>query len=129
MERFTFADCTIQGRLIRDPELHTTPSGSARCQTAINWYSGKHANGEPYYSLIDVTIWKEAGMDAVDNLRKGDRVKMVGSLKREQWQDRNTGGNRSKHVLHVWDAVELIERPNQDQPAQPSQPTYEDIPF
>ncbi len=78
--------------------------------------------------MIDVTIWKEAGMDAVDNLRKGDRVKMVGSLKREQWQDKNTGGNRSKHVLHVWDTVELIERP-QDQPDQPSQPTYEDIPF
>jgi single-stranded DNA-binding protein len=54
---------------------------------------------------------------------------MVGSLKREQWQDKNTGGNRSKHVLHVWDAVELIERPNQDQPDQPSQPNYDEVPF
>jgi single-stranded DNA-binding protein len=103
-------------------------------------YAGKDQSGESRSAWITVKCFGRAAEWAGDNLLKGDRVAITeGQIDEESWQDRETGKRRSKLIVKAWKMAKVVrnspaaavstERPSQDQPAQPSQPTYEDIPF
>jgi single-stranded DNA-binding protein len=103
-------------------------------------YAGKdRTTGEARSAWITVKCFGRAAEWAGDNLLKGDRVAITeGQIDEESWQDRETGKRRSKLIVKAWKMAKVVrnsptaavstERP-QDQPDQPSQPTYEDIPF
>jgi single-strand DNA-binding protein len=139
-EPYAYNSVQCVGNLGADPELRFTTSGGKICEMRIAVYAGKYQNGKARSAWITVKCFGHAAEWAGDNLLKGDRVAITeGQIDEESWQDRETGKRRSKLIVKAWKMAKVVrnspaaavstERPSQDQPAQPSQPTYEDIPF
>ena len=135
------------GRLTRDVEIRTTSNGTiigkfgiANNERKKNATTGQWEDGQPMF--IDVTCFGWLAEHARDNFRKGMEVHIEGRLQLEQWQDKATNANRSKHSLIadlaygvLWKAKGGTQAPQQE-PAnddngtdrQPSNPA-EDITF
>ena len=88
----------IIGRLVRDPEIRYTPSGTAVCKFSI-------ANGETikqnnewkdYTNFFDVVVFGNQAINCEKYLKKGSKISVVGSIKQNRWEDKTTNQQRSK---------------------------------
>ncbi len=95
---------SLVGRAGRDPEVKYFESGSivANFTLAVNRRS---RNEEPDW--FNLEIWGRQAQVAADYVRKGSLLGITGSLKLDQWKDKNTGDNKSKPVIRV-DRLELL---------------------
>ena len=106
------------GRLTRDPESRTFTNGGkvtyfgfATTNRKKNTATGQWED-DPMF--IDVKIFnrgengKQADL-AEQSMRKGHQVFLEGHLVLEQWDDKQTGQKRSKHVIVV-DNFQFLER-------------------
>jgi single-strand DNA-binding protein len=97
------------GRLTADAELRFSASGVAVATVPLafnarryNQAAGRWEDGDVLF--IRGTIFREPAENAVETYRRGDEVVVSGRLKTEQWQDRQTGENRSRIALLI-DAI------------------------
>lgn len=88
----------LEGRLGADPEVKYFESGRFVSSFSIAVYQGKNADGTYKPSAwIDIKSWE---FEDATNLKKGDRVHIVGQFGVDTWTDRQTGKPRSKnHIL------------------------------
>jgi len=117
---------TLIGNLTRDPELRFTAKGLpvASLSVAVNervkegdgW-----VDGPPSY--YDITAWRNLAEAVTENLRKGDRVLVVGSMKIEKFEDRE-GNQRSKPAVTAEEVARPVPRSASPAPAAPQ----DDIP-
>ncbi|NES68661.1 MAG: single-stranded DNA-binding protein [Okeania sp. SIO2D1] len=91
---------TLVGRAGRDPEVKYFESGSVVCNLTLAVNRRSRKNDQPDW--FDLEIWDRTGEIAADYVRKGSLIGVKGSLKFDYWQDRNTGANRSKPVIRVY---------------------------
>ena len=113
----------ISGNLTRDAELRMTQSGAAvlSFSVAVNDSVRDPQTGqyEDRASFIDCVMFGQRAQSVAPYLRKGTFVSAQGSLSWSQWQDRDTGKNRSKVEVRVRE----INFPQQMQPnRQAAQP-------
>ena len=119
----------LMGHLTREPELRTTPNGTAICNIGLainrNW-KDQNGNNQSEVTYVDVTVFQRAAEYCARYLRKGSAVMVEGRLHLEQWEDRNGGGKRSRLTV-VANAIRMIGDPNnqqtQQQYTQQPQPT------
>jgi single-strand DNA-binding protein len=139
------------GRLTRDPESRTFSNGGkvTNFGFAANNRKKNQQTGqwEDEAMFIDCKVFNRGEMGkkadlAEQYLRKGHQTYLEGHLVLEQWDDKQTGQKRSKHVLYV-DEFQFLE-PKKDgtstaggyqqrQSAPPSAPApmesgYDDMP-
>lgn len=88
-------------RIISDPQLKAFESGNMVANFAGGISEGKDKNGEYINNVIDVEIWGKAAEVIVDKLHKGDSIQVSGNIRMQEWKDKESGGNRRKHVLSV----------------------------
>lgn len=144
---------TITGNLTRDPELQTAQSGTQtlRIGVAVNDRVKDQATQqwEDRPNFVDCVMFGNRASAMANILHKGAKVAIEGRLRWSQWQDRDTGKNRSKLEVIV-DEIDLMQQgqggyqqapqappqaqaaPPAPQPQQPQQPApvYDaDIPF
>lgn len=107
----------ISGRLTRDAELRTTPSGTSilNFSVAVN-ERRRNANGEweDYANFIDCTMFPRRAERAEmlkQYLAKGVKVAVEGRLHYSSWEDRNTGQKKSKLGVTV-DELEFMSSRN-----------------
>jgi single-strand DNA-binding protein len=100
---------TLTGRLTAPPELRFSPSGVAVAAfTIVTSRRVKDpASGE--WSDADTTYWdckafKQLAENICESLDKGMEVVAVGRAVQESWEDKQTGGKRSKISVRV-DAI------------------------
>ncbi len=88
----------VAGNVVRDPQLRYTPEGIAVCDLtlAVNRIY-KKSNGELQKEtcFIDIESWRRNAEIAAEHLKKGSPALVVGSLKQDDWTDRD-GNKRSK---------------------------------
>ena len=119
---------TVMGNLVRDPELKYTPAGAAICnmRMAVNDGYYKEAEWTSTPVFIDVAVFGDKGVTA-GNLRKGERVIVVGKLRYEEWEGRD--GNKRSAIkiaaFKVSDAI-TIEKPDRDIDTSVAQPETDD---
>lgn len=89
----------ILGRLTRDPELRTTPSGVSVCTIGLatnyaytNQQTGQKVEQVEYHNVI---LWRKLGEIANQYLKKGRRVFIEGRLQTRSW-DGQDGQKRSR---------------------------------
>lgn len=86
------------GNLTRDPELRYTPKGTAVCTIglAVNrkYKVGDETREE--VTFIDISAWGGQGETLQKYLKKGAPLYVEGRLRLEQWEDKDTGKNRSR---------------------------------
>jgi single-strand DNA-binding protein len=88
----------LVGNLTRNPELRYTPSGSAVCDLGLamnrKYSSGGQDREETCF--VDVVVWNKQAENCDRFLEKGAPVLIEGRLQLDQWQDKESGANRSK---------------------------------
>jgi single-strand DNA-binding protein len=101
----------LTGNLTFDPELRSLPSGTSVCKlrVAVNTRRKNNATGdwEDKPNYFDVTVWGAQGENAARYLSKGRPVAIDGRLEWSEWQDKESGKNRSK-VEIVADTVQFL---------------------
>ena len=85
------------GRLTRDPELRTTPSGVNVCQIGIatsyvytNQATGQKVENTEFHNVV---LWRKLGEIAHQYLKKGTQVFIEGRLQTRSWD----GKDGAKH--------------------------------
>lgn len=89
----------LQGRLTRDPQLKYTPSQMAICEFGLAvGRKFKTASGEKREetAFVDCTLFGKGGEVFNQYMAKGKPVLIDGRLKFDSWEDKQSGGKRSK---------------------------------
>ncbi len=93
----------ITGNLTRDPELRTTPGGTAVCKmrVAVNSRRKDGQSGEwvdkPNY--FDVTVWGAQGENCNTYLSKGRPVAVEGRLDWREWETQDGGKRQAVEII------------------------------
>ena len=105
------------GRLVEEPKLNYTQSGSAmaiiRIATDRRFISKDKKNITDYHKLI---IWNQAGELAAQTLHKGNRIFVTGSIQNDNYTDKN-GVKHYGYAINV-DRFSYIERKNESKPEE-----------
>jgi single-strand DNA-binding protein len=136
---------TLTGRLTRDPELRSTPSGAPVCSLRLaSNTSRRDAAGEWFEkpNYFDVTVFGNTAENCATYLRKGSPVAVDGRLEWREWED--TEGNRRQAVEVVatriqflstreragdGDGEQMLDDGSELEPAAVGTDDAEDIPF
>lgn len=97
----------IEGNLVKDPLLRTTPNGHQVCTfgLASNRFYRQNDQTEKEVSFFDVETWSKLAQTCGDVLKKGRGVRVVGRLKQERWVDQ--AGKNVQRVKIVAEHVEF----------------------
>ena len=100
----------LMGRLTRDPETRTTPSG----KTVTSFSLAVDRQGQDDQAdFFDVTAWEKTGELVAQYLSKGRRCLVQGRLRQDSWDDKESGKKRSKVEVVAFD-VTFLDGPNGD---------------
>jgi single-strand DNA-binding protein len=95
----SFNKVILMGNLTRDPELRYTPKGTAvaKLGLAVN-RSWRNAEGQQQdeTTFVDVDAFGKQAETLGQYMQKGRPILVEGRLKLDQWEDKNSGQNRSK---------------------------------
>lgn len=100
----------LMGRLTRDPETRTTPSGKTITSFSL---AVDRAGQEDAADFFDVTAWEKLGELVSQYLSKGRRCLVQGRLRQDSWDDKETGKKRSKVEVVATD-VTFLDGPSGD---------------
>lgn len=85
----------IMGRLVADPELRTTQSGTNVCSFRIACDRNFAPQGqERQADFIDIVAWRQSAEFVCKYFAKGSLVAVTGSLQSRSYKDKN-GNNRT----------------------------------
>jgi single-strand DNA-binding protein len=85
------------GRLVRDPELRYTPSGTAVAdfRIAVNRsYTSSSGEQREETCYVDINVWGKRANLCCERLRKGSELFVEGRLRTDSWE--RDGQRRSK---------------------------------
>jgi len=93
----------LMGRMVADPELRRTNSGTAVCSftLAVNRYA--KAGEQPQADFIDLVAWEKTAEFVCKYFHKGQQMVVCGKLQTRSYEDRN--GQKRKAVEVVADEV------------------------
>ena len=78
------------GRLTKDPELRTTPTGRNVCQFSIavsRTYT--NANGEREADFINCVVWDKQAENLVKYQKKGNQIAVDGRIQTRNYDDKD----------------------------------------
>lgn len=78
------------GRLTKDPELRTTPTGRNVCQfsVAVN-RTFTNANGEREADFINCVVWDKQAENLVKYQKKGNQIAVEGRIQTRNYDDKD----------------------------------------
>ncbi len=100
----------LMGRLTRDPESRTTPSGKTVTSFSL---AVDRQTQDDQADFFDITAWEKTGELVQQYLSKGRRCLVQGRLRQDSWDDKDTGKRRSK-VEVVANDVTFLDGPSGD---------------
>lgn len=90
----------IMGRMVRDPELRRTQSGTAVCSfTVAVDRDMKNQDGSRDTDFIDCVAWKNTAEFVSKYFTKGRMIVVGGSLNLRDWTDRDGNKRRNAEVI------------------------------
>lgn len=120
---------TIVGRLTRDPEVRTTPTGinvtSFGVATNLVWTdaTGTKKESVEYHNVV---AWRKLGEIVAQYLRKGSRVLIEGRLQTRSWEGQD-GVKRNRTEIVADNLIMLDSKGSQAAMAPAPAPTEEVI--
>jgi len=107
------------GNLTRDPEVRYTPKGKAVADIGLamnRTWNDDQGQKQEEVTFVDITIFGPQAEACGKFLTKGRQVYVEGRLKLDQWQDKQSGQNRSKLKIVADQVTFLGSKPEgQDQ--------------
>lgn len=96
-------------RVLTDPDAKFFESGSSVVKFLGGLNEGKDKDGNYINNAIEVEAWNKTGDVIVNYAPKGSNIFVSGNIRREEWEDKDTGMKRRKHVLKAG-RIELLPR-------------------
>ena len=100
----------LMGRLTRDPETRTTPSGKSVTSFSL---AVDRQGQDDSADFFDIVAWEKTGELVAQYLTKGRRCLVQGRLRQDSWDDKETGKKRSKVEVVAFD-VTFLDGPSGD---------------
>ena len=107
----------IIGRLTRDPELRTIPSGASVCQLGVatgyvytNQQTGQKVENTEFHNVV---MWRKLGEIAAQYLKKGARVYIEGRLQTRSWDGQD--GQKRYRTEIIADNMIMLGAPSGSQ--------------
>ncbi len=112
------------GRLVRDPEIRYTPSGTpvARFSIANGEKFKQNNEWKDYTNFFDIVVWGNQAVNCEKYLKKGSQVSIEGNLRQNRWNDQATNQARSKIEI-VASSVQFLTQSNSA--SQPQSSSYQ----
>ncbi len=83
-------DCTIQGRLTADPQLHAAPDGTKVCTVILACGRDyKDKSGTRPTDFISVVCWAQRADFIAEHFRKGQLIIVRGRMKTRSYKDKS----------------------------------------
>lgn len=123
------------GNLTRDVEVRYVGQNNTAIATLGVAVNSGRKDDPPVF--VDVDVWGVVAENCAKYLSKGSKVGVVGRLKQESWEDKESGKKRSK-ILVVASNVQFLNSKGSaeatDEPASAEEPTVdagtpEEVPF
>lgn len=117
MAYFSINRVVLVGRLTRDPELRSLPSGASVCGLRIACSSSrKDAEGDYHErpNYFDVSVYGGSAESVNRYMRKGSRVAIDGRLEWREWEtaDRSGIGQQKRQAVSiVAETVQFLDTP------------------
>lgn len=124
-------------RVLTDPDTKFFESGSSVVKFLGGLNEGKDKDGNYINNSIEIEAWNKNGEVIINYAPKGSSLFVSGNIRQEEWDDKDTGAKRRKHVFKAG-RVELLPRSGDSQgataplagsPFGASPVTDEEIPF
>lgn len=87
------------GRLTADPEVRQTPNATSVCSFTIA--VDRYSNGERKADFINCVAWRQNAENIAKFFKKGGLIAINGSIQTRQYQDKDTGKNRTAFEVLV----------------------------
>jgi single-strand DNA-binding protein len=119
---FTINRVVLIGRLTRDPELRSTPSGTPVCGLRIACNSSHREPSGDYVerpNYFDVSVFGAPAESVAEHMLKGNRVAIDGRLAWREWE--TTDEQRRQAVSVVADTVQFLDRPGDRAGSEPGE--------
>lgn len=114
--------CQLIGRLTREPDIKTTPSGVqiGNIGIATNY---KYKDVEEV-SFFNITCFKNL-LGVFPYLFKGQLVAITGRLKQDKWKDKN--GNNQERISVIADSITILQFKEKEKQSQENNNSYPDF--
>lgn len=113
------------GNLCRDPELRSTPNGTAVCKFSIavnSNFTSKDGEKREEVTFVDCEAWAKTAEIIAKYFTKGKPILLEGRLKQDSWSDRD--GNKRTKLKAVVESFQFVGGKDggqeSDRPAQQS---------
>src|SRR5262249_50853998 len=131
--RGTVNSVELLGWLGGDPELRFLPSGIKMCRfnIATRRPAGRDSQGKREYETDWTTVeaWDKLADLCNTMLHKGSRVMVGGSLRSDNWVDKESGQQRYRTFVRADDVLFLDARPDAQAALEEAEEATEDVPF
>ena len=98
----------VVGRLVRDPELRKTNSGSSVVAFTVAVDNRQKSNGEKSASFLPCIAWNATAENVSKFIKKGSLVGVDGHLNQRSYQGRD--GKNVNVIEIIADSVQFLER-------------------
>ena len=89
----------LMGRITADPEVRQTPNATSVCSFTIA--VDRYSNGERKADFINCVAWRQNAENIAKFFKKGGLIAINGSIQTRQYQDKDTGKNRTAFEVLV----------------------------
>jgi len=119
---------TMNGRLVRDPELRYSQAGTAVCRFSLANSQYQGAGKEDYVSFLDVVAFGRRAEVIAEHCKKGAPLLVTGTIKQERWKDQE--GNAKSRISVILSGFQFMggSKPGGSQPQAKEEDPYADIP-
>lgn len=107
----------LVGRLGRDPEVRSTPSGATVAKFSIatdERYTDKSGERQERTEWHNIVAWARLGEICGQYLKKGKLVYIEGSLRTDSWDDKETGQKKYRTEI-VAREMKMLDRKGDDE--------------
>ena len=117
------------GRLVANPELRFSKSGTAICSfriaTSERW-KDKQGQQQEQVEFHQIEAWGKLAEICGEYLSKGSQVYLEGSLKTDKWQDKS-GNNRYTTKIRAREMRMLSPKNSNQEAGEDSRPGVRDV--
>ena len=124
----------IKGRLVRDPEIRTTPNDISVCTIPVAVARAYSNGGEKQTAFFDCVFWRQGAEFVNKYFSKGKEIIVQGEMQSRKWQDKD-GNNRISWEIQNAHAEFCGGKSDNSTPAEPVSEfavldnSTDDIPF
>jgi single-strand DNA-binding protein len=105
------------GRLGKDPEIRSTPSGTSVAKFSIatdERWTDKSGEKQERTEWHNIVAWGKLAEICGQYLRKGKLVYIDGSIRTESWDDKESGQKKYKTTI-VADTMQMLDKKGDDE--------------